>query len=71
MNDLEFWGLFIMICDFDLSTREMKYLLWRFYSNKSSREIAKEEKVSFQAVHFIMNRAYIKIKAKLISSTTP
>ena len=59
---IEFWELFILLCKYDLSTREIKYLLWKFGCDKNIREIAKDEGITFQAVSFVLNKAYRKIK---------
>jgi hypothetical protein len=64
LDDPEFCSLFLRILSYRLEGREIKYLMWRFYYNKTDEEIAKldNKKITRQAINLIIKSAYIKIK---------
>jgi Golgi nucleoside diphosphatase len=64
---MEFYGFMMFLAQFKrLTNQEMKYLAWRFCSGLTDREIARlDGKRSRQAVNFIIQQAFGKIRSKL------
>jgi hypothetical protein len=65
-DNLDFWKLFWRIARVNnITPREIKYLLWRFYNLKKDKEISRLEghpKRKRQWINFVIMTAYRKIK---------
>jgi DNA-directed RNA polymerase specialized sigma subunit len=60
-----FCSVFCILLDGDLSSREIRILLWKYSNGKSLREIAVLEGVSYQRVDQIVKRGLSKLKKNI------
>jgi hypothetical protein len=63
-HDPQFCRIFLRVLGYKLTSREMKYLIMRFYHNYDDKGIAKWEsrRITKQAINLVIQKAYIKIK---------
>jgi hypothetical protein len=65
-HNIDFWKLFCRIARVNnITPREIKYLLWRFYNCKIDREIAKLDghpKMTRKGINIVIMKAYRKIR---------
>jgi len=66
----ELYDFFIRLSRYQLTAKQMKYLIWKLMCGKTHREIAELEEISYQAVSWSIRRAYKKIK-EFLPATLP